>query len=235
LSAMGLLAASVAHEVNNPMTFAVANLGLARGEVEELLDVVKNEQVRQRIVLLRDMIADSLDGVERVVQLVRELRTFVRADAARRDRISPDDAVRDAARIARTHAEGRAAIQLELGNVPPVLADRTRLGQVFLNLIVNAAQAMPVGNAQHYRIVARTTTLAQDALILIQDNGPGISEEHVNKIFDPFFTTKLPGEGTGLGLAISREIVESLGGDIHVESKMGDGAKFTVRLPLARD
>jgi CheY-like chemotaxis protein len=186
---------------------------------------------------MSEAIDDALQGAVRVKQIVRGLKTLSRGDEG--DRRVPVDvtASLDAALgMAWTEIRHRALLVREQEELPKVLANEVRLTQVFLNLLINAAQAIgdAAGGPERNQILVRTSTDAVGrAVVLIRDTGPGISLEVQSRLFDPFFTTKPVGQGTGLGLSICQGIVTSLGGTIQVESFPGAGAAFTVTLPPA--
>jgi signal transduction histidine kinase len=234
-TSLGTLAAGVAHEINNPLAFITSNLEFTR----DLLRApggaeLEGEQVRQ----MAEAVDDALQGAVRVKQIVRGLKTLSRGDDG--DRRVPVDvtASLDAALgMAWSEIKHRALLVREQEEeLPKVLASEVRLTQVFLNLLINAAQAIgdAAGGPERNQILIRTSTDdAGRAVILIRDTGPGISLEVQSRLFDPFFTTKPVGQGTGLGLSICQGIVTSLGGTIAVESFPGAGAAFTVTLPAA--
>jgi PAS domain S-box-containing protein len=227
LASVGLLAAGVAHEVNNPLSYVLGALdflqerfaaGAPRGSDPEVLAAL----------------GDARTGAERVRQVVRDLRTFSGSREERRGRVRLEVVVESALRIAANELRHRARVVREFGPVPGVLGDEARLGQVVLNLLVNAAQALPGDrpSAQEIRVVLGTDP-AGHAVLEVRDTGPGISPEVADRIFDPFFTTKPPGVGTGLGLSICRNIVLGLGGEISAVPRHGGGAVLRVRLPPA--
>ena len=193
----------------------------------------KKIRVDERLGSLRDALGDSWDGMSRVVKLVRELRSFVKPDAARAQLVSLNDVARAAAQLARPHLQDRAQLVLELGDVPRILADRTRLGQVVMNLLMNAAQAIAPGAVANNRVLLQTRRLGGDAVIIVEDTGTGIAAEDLPRVFDAFFTTKRMGEGAGLGLAVSRDVVEASGGEITVTSDGKRGTRVVVRMPAA--
>jgi CheY-like chemotaxis protein/two-component sensor histidine kinase len=174
-------------------------------------------------------------GADRVKHIVKDLKTFSRGgDAVSRIDLRP--VLESSLAMANNEVRHRARLRKELGEVPGVMASEARLGQVFLNLVVNAAQAIREGAADHNEIAVRTFTDACGrAVVEVQDSGCGISPEHLKCIFDPFFTTKPVGEGTGLGLSICHSIVSSMGGEIQVQSAPGQGACFRVVLPAASE
>ncbi len=222
LASLGTLASGIAHEINNPLAYVSTNLALARRElagdrakVEAALDAAE-------------------DGCRRVVEIVRGLKTFSRADD---DGTRPVDLVGiadSALAIASHEIAQRAHLVREYGDAPAVVASESRLVQVLLNLVVNAAQAFGDGARDKNEIRVRLGRASDGrALIEVSDTGSGIPEAHLPKIFDPFFTTKPPGVGTGLGLSICHGIVRDLGGEITVDTKVGRGTTFKVLLPAA--
>jgi signal transduction histidine kinase/CheY-like chemotaxis protein len=222
MAGLGRLAAGVAHEVNNPLSSVVANLAFV---AEELPDAPL--EVRQAL-------REARDGAERVADVVRGLKTFSRPGDAARGPIDVREEVGAALRLARHELRHRATVRVQLEPVPPVVADAHELGQVFLNLLVNAAQAFPEGRADEHLVTVSTRTGADGwALVEIADNGVGIPPKVLDRIFEPFFTTKPLGVGTGLGLAIAHGIVTNAGGRIEVESRVGQGSTFRVLLPRA--
>ncbi len=229
MAAVGTLAAGVAHELNNPLSFVFGNVQLLQ---ERLRDVqFSSEREREEVV---QALADSLHGLERMRRVIRDMRVFSRADQedAVPEPVDVRAVLESALGLCRSDLSQRARVDRCYEEVPMVAADEARLGQVFLNLLVNAIQALPEHDAERQRVRVEVFRDEEGwVVVAVQDSGPGISSEVMPRIFDPFFSTKHPGEGTGLGLSICRSIVASLGGSIHVESRPGEGARFEVRLP----
>ena len=181
------------------------------------------------------MTGNAREGAERVRRIVLGLKGFSRADEERRDVLDLRRVLDMSVDMVWNEIRHRAQLVKQYGDIPPIIGDEARLGQVFINLMVNAAQALPDGQAdrQEIRIVTRTD-LDGRAIIELHDTGSGILPEHLARIFDPFFTTKPVGSGTGLGLSICHGIIAALHGEISVESTIGRGSVFRVALPPAR-
>jgi signal transduction histidine kinase len=229
LSALGQMVAGVAHEINNPLAYVLANLE----HVQERLEQLEGE-FPGRLGELRDVVREARHGADRVRRIVRDLRAFCRVDEEERGPIDVNRVLEMAVNLAWNEIRHRARFVKDLGAVPSVEANEARLGQVFLNLLVNAAQAIPQGAAERNQI--RVTTRTDDGngvVVEIADTGCGIPKENLGRIFDPFFTTKAIGVGTGLGLSICQGIVGALGGHIGVESDVGCGTTVRVALPSA--
>ncbi len=228
---VGTLAAGVAHEINNPLAYVSTNLQILAAELPKLLH--GRAPVRFSHDELEAVLADAVEGAHRVSAIVRDLRTLARSDD---NEIGPVDVIHVlASSIKMTHNEirHRARIVQAYAEVPPVYANASRLGQVFLNLLVNAAHAIEDGRAELNEVRVRVTADQASAYIEIEDTGVGIPASVLPRIFDPFFTTKPAGLGVGLGLSICDRIVESFGGTITVTSKLGFGSTFRVTLPIA--
>ena len=236
MASIGSMAAGVAHEINNPLAAVTANLDLAVQEIgalEERLGKVAE------LTDLVDEIRDARTAAEQVKSIVRDLKMFSRAEEDRRGPVDIHQVIDSSLRMAWNEIRHRARVVKDYGEVPPVLANESRLGQVFLNLIVNAAQAISEGHADANEI--RLTTRArrgpgpdgERVLVQLSDTGAGISPAIRHKLFDPFFTTKPAGVGTGLGLAICQRIITSMGGEITVASEVGTGTTFSIVLPVA--
>jgi PAS domain S-box-containing protein len=226
MASVGTLAAGVAHEINNPLAYVIANVDLATQEAQKLAQ-------SSRIV---ELLRESKEGAERVRRIVGDLKTFSRADDAVRERVDLRVVVESSINLAMNEIRHRAQLVRELDPVPRVDANAGRLGQVVVNLLVNAAQAIEEGAAGRNKICVRTRTdEAGRAVLEIEDTGPGMPPEIRARIFDPFYTTKQVGEGTGLGLTICHGIVAALNGSIEVESEVGKGSLFRVVLPAARE
>jgi two-component system, cell cycle sensor histidine kinase and response regulator CckA len=231
MASVGTLAAGVAHEINNPLTYVLGNLGFARGELQRALKGTPLD-----LEELLNVLTEAHDGGEQVRAIVRDLKTFSRDDHETREAVDVHKILDSALNVAMNEIKHRAVLKKEYGAIPDVLANESRLGQVFLNLLVNAAQAIPSGAMDRHSIRIRTITDgAHSVTVEISDTGAGIPQSVLSRIFDPFFTTKPVGVGTGLGLSICHAIVRSLGGDITVESRVGEGTTFRVRMPIATE
>jgi signal transduction histidine kinase len=236
-AAIGILAAGIGHEINNPLAYVLANLEFVATEIDVLvgeLPLEARERLEPRILDLNLALADTSQGAQRVRTIISDLRTFSRGDEA--GTLVDVRKVLDAsARMAAVQIRQRATIVKRYAeDVAPVLASDSRLGQVFLNLVVNAVQALPEGGApEQNRIELNVRDEGGFVHIEVVDTGSGIPADILPRVFEPFFTTKPVGQGTGLGLGICRRIVAELGGDIGVTSKVGVGTRFLVRLPHA--
>lgn len=230
MASVGTLAAGVAHEMNNPLTYVTANLAHARDVIERSAELrAAPRGVAEMLGELRGALDDAQQGADRVARIVRDLKTFSRDDESRQP-VDVRVALASALQLARGELKRRASVVEDIGPVPLVDASESRLGQVFLNLLVNAAQSIPDGSPERHQI--RVSTRPHDGWveIAVEDTGCGIPREVLGRIFDPFFTTKPVGTGTGLGLSICHEIIAAFGGEIGVESEVGQGTRFTVRL-----
>jgi PAS domain S-box-containing protein len=230
LASVGLLAAGVGHEINNPLTFILWNLEMLSRELPKVVETTRAASVAD----LARMISEARDGAERVRRVVKGLKTFARAEEGKRGRVDVAQIVDLSIDMLTSEIRHRARVEKVYAAAPAVEADEARLGQVFLNLLVNAAHAIPEGHADANEIrVVVGTDAAGRALVEVHDTGSGIPDDVKAKIFDPFFTTKDIGAGTGLGLAVSHGIVQSLGGEISFETTVGKGSAFRVVLPPA--
>jgi signal transduction histidine kinase len=228
LRSLGMLVASVAHEINNPLTYVIGNLDLAEQNVRGL----EPSQLAATADKLNKNIEAARDGAERVAFVVKLLSTFVRAENDDVQSVDLLRAIDAAVRLSILHIRDRARLVCNLQVVPKVRANEARLAQVFLNLLVNAAQAIPAGSPNNHEVRIRTSSNERSVVIEIEDTGVGIPPELKRRIFEPFFTTKPAGTGTGLGLSISRDIISAAGGSLNVSSEPGKGATFRIELPV---
>jgi PAS domain S-box-containing protein len=228
LAAVGTLAAGVAHEINNPLSYVVSNLAHLEARLAGLPD--PDGSLRADVL---EPLAEAEDGARRVRDIVRQLGAFARAEESPGP-VDPGRALRAAIAMAANEVRHRARLVTDLSATPPVIASEGRLTQVFLNLLVNAAQAIPDGGAGRHQVRAVLAVHGDEVVVEIADTGLGMSEATRARIFEPFFTTRAMGAGTGLGLAISHAIVSRMGGRIEVESTEGLGSAFRVVLPVAR-
>jgi CheY-like chemotaxis protein len=236
MASVGTLAAGVAHEINNPLAAICANIELAGDALGTLAREPGRPELAGRLDEIMDELRDARDAAERVRHIIRDLRIFSRApDEERRGPVDVRQVLESSVRMAWNEIRHRAKLIKEYGDVPPVDANEARLGQVFLNLVVNAAQAIPEGDAAHNAVRVTTKVDGDRVVIEVRDTGAGIAPEHLPRIFDAFFTTKPLGVGTGLGLSICHRIVQGLGGEIHIDSALGRGTTVRVSLPPASD
>jgi signal transduction histidine kinase len=250
MAAIGQLAAGVAHEINNPIGFVNSNLGSLRRYVDDLFTVLSAyatsegelraetraalEKLKQDIDIpfLREdvtsLLAESVDGMQRVKRIVQALKDFSHVDEAETQWANLEQGLDSTVNIAASEFRNKAQVVKEYAGIPEIECMPSQLNQVFLNLLVNAAQAIPGQGT----ITIRTGQDGDNVWVEVQDTGAGIKPEHLGRIFDPFFTTKPVGQGTGLGLSLSYGIVQKHGGQITVTSEVGVGSVFRVTLPL---
>lgn len=248
MASIGQLAAGIAHELNNPVGFLYGNLDLLATCVNDLARVVRfyehvelppdmaqaadsfKEQIgyARTVSDLDSIIADCREGAERVRDIVQNLRTFSRLDEAELKRTDIHEGIESTIRIlSRYFSVGTIELVRDFGDLPAIEAYSAKLNQVWMNLLVNAAQAV---GSNPGKVTISTRASDEKVYVAISDTGCGIDPAVAGRIFDPFFTTKSVGEGTGLGLSISFGIIEDHGGTIKVESKPGVGTTFTVEL-----
>lgn len=237
--ALGTLAASVAHEINNPLTYMLGQQELLSDMLEQLGAVVHSlpEPVREQYQRLEAKILKALEpvrtGTERIASITRELQTFNRPAAQRSGLVDVRAVVDSVLKLVRKELEARARLETDLQPTAPVLGDSTRLLQVVMNLVVNAMQALAGTSSHDAGIWIRTGNEGSTVVIEVADNGPGVPLEDRDHIFEPFVTTKGVGEGTGLGLFVCRNIVMDFTGKVSVGDRPGGGALFRVELPAA--
>jgi PAS domain S-box-containing protein len=229
LSAVGTLAAGVAHEINNPLAYLMLNLQYLMRELPRF------DGDETRLEGLLERLAEAEHGARRVSTIVGDLRTLARPEETNREPVSVPKALSAAIKVAGVELRRRARVVEVYENVPFVDASSTRLEQVFVNLLVNAGHAIKEGRPDDNEIRIRAFTEDGQVVVEVSDTGTGISPDILGRVFDPFFTTKPRGLGTGLGLPISRGIVKSLGGEITVRSIVGVGTTFRVMLPALSD
>lgn len=230
LAALGVLAAGIGHEINNPLMVIHENTRVVSQALESLARQSSGVPLAAQVESMCEMLEDALEGVRRMQRIVADLRLFRREDRQELGAADARAALATAMDLARGQMQQRALLEEDLSPVPLVAAGEARLVQVFLNLLINATQSIPEGDARAQRIRVSTHTDARGwAVVEVNDTGSGIPEEEVSKIFDPFFTTKR--EGMGLGLSICQRIVTGYGGTITAESDVAQGTTFRVSLP----
>jgi signal transduction histidine kinase len=250
MASLGQLAAGVAHELNNPAGFIYGNMGILSDYADGLQRLLKlydalpmpDAQMSAQIHALKEeigyqeslgdlnsIINDCLDGAERICDVVQNLRTFSRLDEAEYKKVDLHEGLESTIRLlSRYYTSGTVTLKRDYGQLPPVDCFAGQLNQVWMNLLVNAAQAVDHGG----EVTITTRLVYETVLVTITDTGCGIAPEYLDKIFDPFFTTKPVGEGTGLGLSITHSVIERHGGFIKVESRPGRGTTFRVSIPV---
>jgi PAS domain S-box-containing protein len=248
MTALGTLAAGVAHEVNNPLGFTVANVAFALEELSRMeTELMPTEDepngttearlagVRLRMPPVLEALQEARQGSERVRLVVRDLKMFGGRDAARAVDVDVRRVIESSINMAYSAIRHRARLVKDYRAAPTVAGNEGRLAQVFLNLLVNAAEAIREGDPEREEIrVVLAADPAGWCVVEVSDTGRGIAPEHLAGVFDPFFSTK-PGSGTGLGLSICQAVVVGMGGDIAVESRLAKGTTFRVTLPIAKD
>ena len=229
LASMGTLSATVAHEINNPLAYVTLHMDRIATRFAEM--AAGGADARE----LGECIDQAREGLDRVRRIVRGLQAFSRQEEDSAESINVNAVMERALEMTDNAIRHRARVVRRMAIVPPVLATDLRLNQVFVNILMNAAQAIPEGHAETHEIRVETQHDRSEGFVVvtIKDTGPGMAPEIKSRIFEPFFTTKPIGFGTGLGLATCYGIVKGLGGRIDVESAPGEGATFRIRLPVS--
>ncbi len=238
LASIGLLAAGVAHEINNPASFVLHNLDSVLAVLQTLDEKLASQpQLARRLgaqaLMFEAMsiLQESKEGMARITRIVRDLHSFSRVDDDTQVATDVNAAVESALSMLRNELRYRATVVRDLTATRSVPGGAARLGQVFLNLILNAAHAMSAGGPERNHLWVRSYDTENGVVVEVEDSGPGIAPEVMSRIFESFFTTKARGVGTGLGLPICRDILRSLKGDVSAHSEPGRGALFRVQLP----
>lgn len=254
MASIGQLAAGVAHEINNPIGFVSSNLRslekylarlrefilfqdeeLARDESSGLRETIaeKRQQLKIDMILedIGDLLSESRDGVDRVGKIVSDLKGFSRVDEAEHKLTDVRECLESSINIVWNEIKYKATLSRDFAEVPDILCYPGQLNQVFVNLLINAAQSID----EQGIITVKTFTSEGYVYVQISDSGCGISEDNCKRIFDPFFTTKEVGKGTGLGLSISYDIIKKHQGEISVDSLLNEGTTFTLKLPISPD
>lgn len=232
LAGIGQLAAGVAHEINNPLAFIISNLGTLDGYAAKIKKsfMLQEREAGELDYIFRDigeLIRETIDGAERVKNIVQDLKGFARISEERR-LADINEGLESTLNVLGNELKYKAVVEKEYGNIPMIFCNLGQLNQVFANLIANAADSID----GHGKIKISTWADGKDVFIEIMDSGCGMTPEVMTKIFEPFYTTKDVGLGTGLGLSVSYEIISKHGGKITVESEIGKGSIFTVSLPI---
>lgn len=252
MASIGQLAAGVAHEINNPIGFVISNGGTLKEYIEDIKEVLSAYEKGEPVDALKEelgfdemiedidqLLADNNEGLKRVADIVRNLKSFAHNDPdGKFVSVDVNTLLHETLLVARNELKFVAEVKEEYGTVPPVMVRRGEINQVFLNIIVNAAQALRTSgkNSSSGVVTITTATENRSVVIRINDNGPGIPGDVIENIFNPFFTTKDVGEGTGLGLSISYDIiVRKHGGKLEVSSDTENGTTFRITLPCENE
>jgi C4-dicarboxylate-specific signal transduction histidine kinase len=231
LAALGTLAAGLAHEINNPLTYVLLQLSQAL----RLMPALATDGNRRGLDHVEALVRSSLEGAERIRGITTGIRAFSRSDDVALKRVDVRVPMDAALRLVGNEIRHRARLVISYTEPPLVMANEGQLGQVLLNLITNAVQAIPDGDVLNHEI--RVTAGADeqgDLIVEISDTGSGVAPHLLARIFEPYFSTKPVGQGTGLGLSISHHIITSVDGTLSVTSEAGHGATFRIQLPAAR-
>jgi two-component system NtrC family sensor kinase len=230
MASVGTLAAGVAHEINNPLAFISSNLAFIAEQLsQEELTVDQRSEVQQAVL-------ESLEGTGRVRVIVQDLKSFARADDEAQGMVDVHRVIQGSLRLVRNELHHRVRVTRSLEPVPPIRGNEARLGQVIVNLLVNALQAFPSErSAEHNSIRIATRSQGEQVYIEVEDNGQGMTPEVQRRIFEPFYTTKPVGMGTGLGLSICNNLIQIMGGVIEVFSRPGWGSTFRLVLPAFQE
>ena len=257
LAALGQLSAGIAHEINNPVAYVDSNLRELQEDFDSLRGFIKSmdgaadligrdhpatqhmiaayrqNRIPEVLEFLPDRLEDAVNGIERIGQIVRDMKRLVKGGHGPKVPCVINEELQAIVNIAKTRLKGGLSLHAELLDVSPtLLCNASQIGQVVLNILVNAIQAVDPESG-HIRLLERLHE--RELELVIEDNGPGMTDEVREKIFDPFFTTKGDDDGTGMGLSLSMQLVREHNGRIEVESEAGKGTTFRIFLPLPRE
>lgn len=248
MASIGQLSAGIAHEINNPTGYILSNLSTMQNYLGKLLDYINAQTealasvpageglavMRKKMKIdyitkdIKDLLRESLEGAERIKEIVHNLKSFSRMDEAEYKAASLNECLEQTIKIIWNELKYKARLTKHYGELPLIKCYPQQLNQVFMNLLLNAVQAID----KQGEITITTGEREGSVFVVIQDTGCGIPEEKLHRIFEPFFTTKEVGKGTGLGLSISYDIIKHHNGEISVESEVGKGTGFTVVIPI---
>ncbi len=247
LAGLGQLAAGVAHEINNPTGFILSNLNTFNKYIERIIEFIavqtsatepvkvdnvneKRNELKIDYILddVTKLIGESLDGGNRIKKIVQDLKVFARQDDSEKDNTNINECIESTLNIVWNELKYKATVKKELTDIPLIKCYRQQLNQVFMNILINASQAIE----EHGDIIIKTWHEKESVFISISDTGCGIPEKNISRLFEPFFTTKDVGQGTGLGMSISYDIIKKHNGNIFVESEEGKGTNFTIKIPV---
>ena len=233
LVSLGQLAASIAHEIRTPLTYVLENAGYIQEHLPRFAPPESPHPTRETVTFtqMRRAASDAVDGANRMRDIIRDIGALASADESTRLPFDLKEAVRASLRMAEAELRGRASVSLRMDGETQVIGSVGRLSQVFVNLLVNAVQAIGNERAREGRIVVTVRRQGERVITEVSDNGQGIPHTMLNRVFEPFFTTKPAGQGTGLGLFLCRNIVRRHGGELHVRSMPQHGSTFVVDLP----
>lgn len=233
LASIGQMSAGIAHEINNPAAYVLANLTVLNDLLDELRGKQgQDEAAEQALAGMGELLTDCVGGMDRIRNVVSELKMFSRIERDDVEEVDINQVVEAACHLASNEIRHRARLVKSLEEVPMLRGDAGKLTQVVVNLLINAAQAIDGGDAAHNRIEVRTCFRDRNVFLSVSDSGSGIDAGNLSRIFEPFFTTKTKERGTGLGLALVAELVRVHDGEVDVDSSPERGTCFTVRLPL---
>jgi len=261
MASLGQMVAGVAHEINTPLGYVKSNVENLNEVLQQIRGFIKNCDLVARTIMpdakeidkslalksiskmslmkeslqtyslledVEEIFNDTLYGIDQISELVMSLKDFSRMDKARVDNVDLNDCINNSLLIAKNTLKYKVEVLKELSDLPQIRCSPSQINQVFLNLLTNAAQAID----KQGKILIKSYSENNSVVVVVEDNGKGITESNVSKIFDPFFTTKEIGKGTGMGLSISYKIIKDHGGIIKVASKQGVGTRFVIKLPL---
>jgi C4-dicarboxylate-specific signal transduction histidine kinase len=245
LAALGTLSAGIAHEINNPLAFIVSNIYVLKKNINQYSDLIRKlnnpsendetglaislDSIDKKDKITADIFVEIEEGLDRVKDIVNNLKSYSRTTPQERIQFNPNEAIEAAVKICRHKIDKQCQIELNLGDIPKIYANFNELIQVFINLIINASQAIP--ESVNGSIYIESRTQGSSLIFICRDNGSGISEDNIKKIFNPFFTAKPVGIGTGLGLSVSQSIINGLGGKISLAETSKNGTSFKVSIP----
>lgn len=231
MASLGRLAAGVAHEISNPLSYVVTDLHVLRERLREKRDAVEADEEWDELLELGEAIESGLD---RVSKILSELRTFSRAGGDGGTTVDLGELLETVVSLASAELDSDIEVDFDCRSVPAVRGETARLQQLFMNLFLNAVHATEAAEDPSGQVIEVSTRRRGEMVaVAIRDTGEGMAEEELEHVFDPFYTTRPVGEGTGLGLSICHGIVTSMGGEIDIESTVGQGTTVTVRLPVA--